>query len=98
MPDIVQDPTGLEVVLTDECWRHVISHHVEMVPFKEFVLESIGNLMAFISERETRPGEFIGGVIWKFQESGIHWIFSFFWEMTENTSQRRISQLSPGEC
>src|SRR5205807_4248777 len=41
MPDIVQDPTGLEVVLTDECWRHVISHHVEMVPFKEFVLESI---------------------------------------------------------
>jgi hypothetical protein len=41
MPDIVQDPTGLEVILTDVCWQHVIFHHVEMAPFKEFVLESI---------------------------------------------------------
>ncbi len=41
MPDIVQDPTGLEVVLTDECWQHVISRHPEMSPLKEFVLETI---------------------------------------------------------
>ena len=41
MPGIVQDPTGLEVILTDECWQHVISRHPEMRPFKELVLEAI---------------------------------------------------------
>jgi hypothetical protein len=41
MPDIVHDPTGLEVVLTDECWRHIVSHHPEMEPFKELVLNTI---------------------------------------------------------
>jgi hypothetical protein len=41
MPDIVQDPTGLEVVLTDECWDHIVSHHPELRPFKALVLESI---------------------------------------------------------
>jgi|SRR5467141_2623903 len=41
MPDIVQDPTGLEVVLLDECWRHIVSHHPEMEPLKELVLETI---------------------------------------------------------
>lgn len=41
MPDVVQDPTGLEIVLTDECWQHVISRHPEMQPFRELVLEAI---------------------------------------------------------
>jgi phage-Barnase-EndoU-ColicinE5/D-RelE like nuclease2 len=41
MPAIVQDPTGLEIVLTDECWRHVVSRHPEMEPFKELVLKTI---------------------------------------------------------
>jgi len=41
MPDIVQDPTGLEVVLTDECWEHIGSRHPELLPFKELVLEAI---------------------------------------------------------
>jgi len=41
MPDNVQDPTGLEVVLTDECWQHVVSRHPEMLPFKNLVLEAI---------------------------------------------------------
>jgi len=41
MPGIVQDPTGLEVILTDACWQHVISRHPEMRPFKELVLEAI---------------------------------------------------------
>jgi len=41
MPDIVQDPTGLEVVLTDECWEHIVSRHPELLPFKELVLEAI---------------------------------------------------------
>lgn len=41
MPDIVQDPTGLEVVLTDECWQHITSRHPEMLPFKQFVLETV---------------------------------------------------------
>ena len=41
MPDIVQDPTGLQVILTDECWRHIVSHHPEMLPLKEFVLATI---------------------------------------------------------
>ena len=41
MPNIVQDPTGLEVVVTDECWRHVTSRHPEMLSLKELVLETI---------------------------------------------------------
>jgi hypothetical protein len=41
MPDIVQDPTGLEVVLTDECWQHIVSRHPEMLPFKELVLTAV---------------------------------------------------------
>jgi hypothetical protein len=41
MPEVVHDPTAMEVVLTDECWKHVISHHPEMSQFKEFVLETI---------------------------------------------------------
>lgn len=41
MPDIAQDPTGLEVVLTDESWEHIISRHPEMSGLKEFVLETI---------------------------------------------------------
>jgi hypothetical protein len=41
MPDIVQDPIGLEVVLTDECWQHIVSNHPEMRPFKELVLKTI---------------------------------------------------------
>jgi len=41
MPEVVQDPTGLEVVLTDECWQHITDHHPEIRPFKQFVLETI---------------------------------------------------------
>ncbi len=41
MPEVVQDPTGMEVVLTDECWKHVAAHHPEMREFKGLVLDTI---------------------------------------------------------
>jgi hypothetical protein len=41
MEETISDPTGFQAVLTDDCWRHIISHHPEMHPFKEFVTETI---------------------------------------------------------
>src|SRR5207247_7706262 len=37
----VVDPTGLGVILTEECWLdHITTRHPEMHPFKEMVLET----------------------------------------------------------
>jgi hypothetical protein len=37
------DPTGFRVMLTRECWRHIVSRHPEMKPLKEFVVTAIQN-------------------------------------------------------
>jgi hypothetical protein len=41
MAETISDPTGLQLVFTDECWRHIISRHPEMEPFKELVVEAV---------------------------------------------------------
>jgi hypothetical protein len=41
MDETVSDPTGLELIITDECWRHIVSRHPEMGPFKELVVGAI---------------------------------------------------------
>ena len=41
MDETVSDPTGLHLSFTDECWRHIVSRHPEMQPFKELVVEAI---------------------------------------------------------
>jgi hypothetical protein len=41
MDETISDPTGFQVVFTDDCWRHIVSRHPEMQPFKELVAEAI---------------------------------------------------------
>ena len=41
MEEAISDPSGFEVVLTDECWHHITARHPEMQPFKHLVVETI---------------------------------------------------------
>lgn len=41
MDATISDPTGFQTVFTDACWRHIVSRHPEMQPFKELVVEAI---------------------------------------------------------
>ena len=41
MEEAISDPTGFQAILTDDCWRHIVSRHPVMEPFKEFVTETI---------------------------------------------------------
>jgi hypothetical protein len=43
MEERISDPTGFTVVLTGECWQHVIARHPEMGPFKRLVVQAIGS-------------------------------------------------------
>jgi hypothetical protein len=42
MDEAISDPTGFQAILTDDCWRHIVSRHPEMEPLKQFVVEAIG--------------------------------------------------------
>jgi hypothetical protein len=42
MDERVVGPTGLEVILTEQCWSgHIVAHHPEMASFKARVVETI---------------------------------------------------------
>jgi hypothetical protein len=41
MDEAISDPTGFQAILTDDCWRHIVSRHPEMVPLKQLVVEAI---------------------------------------------------------
>ena len=41
MEETISDPTGFQVILTDECWRHIAAHHPEMEPRRDLVREAI---------------------------------------------------------
>lgn len=41
MDETISDPTGVDLVFTDECWQHIVSRHPEMLPFKGLVVEAI---------------------------------------------------------
>jgi hypothetical protein len=42
MNEVVRDPTGLEVTLTEECWAgHITTRHPEMSAVRGLVLETI---------------------------------------------------------
>jgi hypothetical protein len=41
MDETIFDPTGLQLVLTDKCWSHIVSRHPEMLPFKELVVDAV---------------------------------------------------------
>lgn len=41
MEETISDPTGFQAILTDECWRHITTHHPEMGPCRELVREAI---------------------------------------------------------
>src|SRR2546426_12765870 len=98
MPDNVQGPTGLEVVLTDECWQHVVSRHPEMLPFKNLVLEAIRQPNGIYFAIEIRHEGFIGRITLKFQVSGTRWMCSSSWETIIGTSRPRTSSLIRFEC
>lgn len=40
--EVVRDPTGIEVILTERCWTgHIVVHHPEMAPFRHLVAATI---------------------------------------------------------
>ena len=41
MQDNIRDPTGFEVILTNECWAHITSRHPEMESFRQRVIETL---------------------------------------------------------
>jgi hypothetical protein len=41
MQEKMQDPTGFEAILTDECWSHITTRHPELCPFRAYVVEAI---------------------------------------------------------
>jgi hypothetical protein len=41
MDETIAHPMGFQLVFTDECWRHIVTRHPEMRPFKELVVEAI---------------------------------------------------------
>src|SRR3990170_3890080 len=42
MQEIIQDPTGFEVILTDKCWTdHILRRHPELGPFRKLVVETV---------------------------------------------------------
>jgi len=42
MDETISDPTGFQAILTDDCWRHIVSRHPEMLPLRQFVVEAVG--------------------------------------------------------
>jgi len=43
MEEVISDPTGFQVILTEACWEHIVSHHPEMNFFRQFVVETVRN-------------------------------------------------------
>ena len=42
LDQVIRDPEGFEVVLTEQCWiGHVTKQHPEMVPFRDWVVQTI---------------------------------------------------------
>ncbi|MGH9428795.1 MAG: hypothetical protein ACRD2L_21115 [Terriglobia bacterium] len=42
MNDVFRDPTGRDLILTEDCWSdHIIQRHPEMVPFKALLQETV---------------------------------------------------------
>lgn len=40
-PDVVSDPDGVRVELTDERWTHILQAHVELKQYRQAVLEAV---------------------------------------------------------
>lgn len=44
MDEVIRDPTGFQVILTEECWTgHITRKHPEMNAFRERLAETIQN-------------------------------------------------------
>jgi len=67
MQEIIQDPTGFEVILTDKCWTdYILRRHPELGPFQKLVVETVKKSDGIYKEKETHPTEFTQESIPKF--------------------------------
>ena len=60
MDEVIADPTGFQAILTDECWKHIVSRHPEMETFRHLVVETVQGPNAVYLAGGIRRAEFIG--------------------------------------
>ena len=76
MEETISDPTGFQAILTEDCWQHIVSRHLEMQPFKQFVAETIRQPDGIYSGKETQREGFTGRSMSTFLGSEVR---STFW-------------------
>lgn len=53
-PVVVQDPTGVEVTLSEERWRHIVGGHPEMSPHRADLRQTIEQPEVVYEKRQDR--------------------------------------------